>query len=105
MRSTLVTSAAALAITACVDAPTPADTAGTTDTTDTTDTADVDESSTETGDAETYTWHRDVQPIVAQKCGTCHVDGDIAPFALTTYEQASSLAPILAPAIASGEMP
>lgn len=92
--------ASAFALTACVDAPTPADTANTTSTT-----ADDDESSTDTGDAQTYTWHRDVQPIVAQKCGTCHVDGDIAPFALTTYEQTSLLAPVLVPAIASGYMP
>jgi hypothetical protein len=94
---------AALGLTACVDAPTPADTADTGSTANTTD----DESSTDTGDAEThtYTWYRDVQTIVAEKCGTCHVDGDIAPFALTTYEQTSSLAPILAPSIASGYMP
>src|SRR5690606_32977182 len=39
------------------------------------------------------------------KCGTYHVDGDIAPFSLTTYEQTSSLAAVLAPAIASGYMP
>lgn len=99
LRPTVSVVAAALALTACVDATTPAATAGTSDTSDT------DESNTETGEAETYTWHRDVQPIVAEKCGTCHVDGDIAPFALTTYEETSSLATILAPSIASGDMP
>jgi copper type II ascorbate-dependent monooxygenase-like protein len=34
------------------------------------------------------TWHRDVQPIVAQNCGGCHSAGGIAPFALSSYSDA-----------------
>ncbi len=102
LRPTLCLLAAAFALTACADAPAPADTAGTGDTTDT-----DGESGTDTGEAEaqTYTWHRDVQPIVAQKCGTCHVDGDIAPFALTTYAQTAALADVLAASVVAGTMP
>ncbi len=33
-------------------------------------------------------WHRDIAPLVRQKCGTCHVEGGIAPFPLQTYSQA-----------------
>lgn len=106
---TLFGFAAALALTACVAAPPSAGMSDTGDTGGMGDTGDMgdsaNESSTDTGEAELYTWYRDVQPIVAQKCGTCHVDGDIAPFALTTYEQTASFAPILAPSIAAGDMP
>lgn len=88
--------AATLALAACVEAP-PA--GG----------DDGDESGTagasETGEPDPYTWYRDAQPIVAEKCGNCHVDGDIAPFSLTTYEEALAVAPILAPSIESGDMP
>src|SRR5690349_21698074 len=88
----------ACALTACVDVPPPTNTADDSESNETATTTD-------TGDAETYTWYRDVQPIVAEKCGTCHVAGDIAPFALTTYENALAVAPILAPSIESGQMP
>ncbi len=94
--------AAAFVLTACVDAPEPSSTTEANESNESTDTSGT----SDTGDAaETYTWHRDVQPIVAQKCATCHVDGDIAPFSLTTYEEAFEMAPILAPSIESGQMP
>lgn len=31
------------------------------------------------------TWHKDVAPIVQAKCGNCHTEGGIGPFALQTY--------------------
>jgi mono/diheme cytochrome c family protein len=34
------------------------------------------------------TWHKDIAPLVQQKCGGCHVDGGAAPFPLQTYPQA-----------------
>lgn len=34
------------------------------------------------------TYHRDVLPILQQKCQTCHRQGDVAPFSLMTYKQA-----------------
>lgn len=33
------------------------------------------------------TWHKDIAPLVRQKCGTCHVEGGIAPFPLQTYQE------------------
>lgn len=36
----------------------------------------------------TATWHKDVAPLVHEKCGGCHVEGGIAPFPLQTYAQA-----------------
>lgn len=33
-------------------------------------------------------WHKDIAPLVQQKCGGCHVEGGIAPFPLQTYAQA-----------------
>lgn len=108
LRFTLPSLAAAIALTACVDAPPSGKTtdAESGDESSTTDAAtDTDTATADTGEPEPYTWYRDVQPIVAEKCGNCHVDGDIAPFALTTYEQTSELAPIVASSIMSGVMP
>ncbi|WP_224366643.1 monooxygenase [Hyalangium versicolor] len=33
------------------------------------------------------TYHRDIAPLVQEKCGGCHVEGGIAPFPLQNYEQ------------------
>ena len=35
------------------------------------------------------TWYQDVAPIVVSRCGGCHRDGGIAPFALDSYEAAA----------------
>ncbi len=32
-------------------------------------------------------YHRDVAPLVQEKCAGCHVEGGIAPFALNTYAE------------------
>src|SRR5262249_45753817 len=32
------------------------------------------------------TYHRDIRPLVEQKCANCHVAGGIAPFALSSYD-------------------
>ena len=34
-------------------------------------------------------YYRDVVPVLHQHCNVCHREGDIAPFALDTYERAS----------------
>lgn len=51
------------------------------------------------------TYYRDVQPILSEHCGACHVEGGAAPFELTTHEQVAELAMVVRPAIESGEMP
>ncbi len=51
------------------------------------------------------TWYRDVLPIVQESCQQCHVQGGIAPFALTTYQQAFPEHQAMAAVTASGAMP
>lgn len=51
------------------------------------------------------TWHADIAPIVQEHCGSCHVEGGIAPFALDTYGVASPLATSMAAAVDAGTMP
>lgn len=60
---------------------------------------------TDTGAAAAPTWHQDVAPLVAAKCGGCHEDGGIAPFSLETYEVAKPWATHLADAVDAGTMP
>jgi peroxiredoxin len=36
----------------------------------------------------TYTYHRDVAPILQKNCQTCHRPGEVGPFSLLTYKQA-----------------
>jgi len=60
----------------------------------------------DTGDASgDPTWHQDVAPIVAEKCGTCHTDKGIAPFALDEYAVASSMGDAMLAALDAGTMP
>lgn len=51
------------------------------------------------------TWSDDVAPIVYANCGSCHVEGGIAPFPLTTYAQASAMSQAMLHAVEEGEMP
>src|SRR5262249_46105401 len=32
------------------------------------------------------TYYQDIKPIIDEKCTTCHIEGGVAPFALTDYE-------------------
>jgi hypothetical protein len=38
------------------------------------------------------TYHKDVEPILQRHCQTCHRPGQVGPFSLMTYEQASNWA-------------
>jgi hypothetical protein len=65
------------------------------------DTGSNDETSEtgETGPDADYTWWRDVEPIVTQKC-SCHRASDIAPFSLAQHSESGampSLNPFVAP--------
>jgi len=51
------------------------------------------------------TWAQDVAPLVSKNCSGCHVAGGIAPFALTTYEEALPMAPAMAADVTSRKMP
>ncbi len=51
------------------------------------------------------TWHANVGPLVEQKCGGCHVEGGIAPFALETYAQAHAQRDAIKGSVLSRHMP
>ena len=48
---------------------------------------------------------KDVAPILYSKCAPCHHAGEVAPFTLTSYEDARSKAPTIAAAVKSKFMP
>lgn len=68
-------------------------------------TADPTTADPTTGGEPALTYWRDIKAILDGKCGTCHRAGDIGPFALTTYEQARTMSPIIAPSIDDRTMP
>jgi copper type II ascorbate-dependent monooxygenase-like protein len=51
------------------------------------------------------TYYKDVQPILAEHCQMCHVEGGIAPFALGTYDDARPTAALMAAATSQHIMP
>jgi hypothetical protein len=56
-------------------------------------------------DGGSYTWYRDVLPIVQAHCQQCHVANGIAPFPLLTYQDGSSHAALISYALETGLMP
>ena len=55
--------------------------------------------------AQPRTFNDDVAPILYRHCITCHRPGDIAPFSLLTYEDASQRALLIASATTDRRMP
>jgi hypothetical protein len=53
----------------------------------------------------TPTWHKDIAPLVVEKCSGCHKEGGIAPFSLESYESAKPFAMQMAKAVEEGSMP
>jgi hypothetical protein len=51
------------------------------------------------------TWHKNVGPLVEQKCGGCHVEGGIASFPLQTHAQAYERREALLASVQQGHMP
>jgi len=51
------------------------------------------------------TWHRDVAPLVQERCGGCHVEGGVAPFALQSHAQAYERRAEIREAVSSRHMP
>jgi hypothetical protein len=51
------------------------------------------------------TFHKDVEPILQQKCQSCHSPGHIAPFSLTTYADAKPMAGLIGQRVIDGSMP
>src|SRR5215831_17648665 len=50
-------------------------------------------------------YYRDVEPVLQQKCQSCHVPGGIAPFSLMTIDDARRHAEAVVAAVHSDEMP
>lgn len=53
----------------------------------------------------TFTYYRDAKVVLDAKCGGCHQPDDIAPFALTTYDEVKAVAAALPASIVAGTMP
>lgn len=51
------------------------------------------------------TWFRDVAPILAHRCAGCHDEGGVAPFKLTSYDDASTRSQQIATATTARVMP
>ena len=51
------------------------------------------------------TWHQDVRPLVDQHCGSCHIEGGVAPFNFDNAAEAAALGPAIVSSVASRTMP
>lgn len=60
---------------------------------------------TAAAEAPTFTYYRDAKAVLDAKCGGCHRPDDIAPFALTTYDEVRAVAAALPASITAGTMP
>lgn len=56
-------------------------------------------------DVDAVTYHADVRPILEKQCTSCHLEGGIGPFPLTTYEEVEPLAGLIAMTVETGQMP
>lgn len=54
---------------------------------------------------EGVTWSEDVQPVVAEQCLRCHMDGGLSALPLETYAQAAPIAGAIAESVADRRMP
>ncbi|HUA20349.1 MAG TPA: hypothetical protein VMB25_16490 [Bryobacteraceae bacterium] len=55
--------------------------------------------------AATPTFNKDIAPILYANCATCHRPGQVAPFSLLTYQDASKRAALIAGAVSQRFMP
>lgn len=53
----------------------------------------------------TYTFHRDIRPIIEGRCLGCHAEDGIAPFSLATYEDVEALGAVVASVVEARTMP
>ncbi|MBI3723433.1 redoxin family protein [bacterium] len=54
---------------------------------------------------EKVTWARDIAPLAAMHCASCHRPGQVGPFPLLSYQDVSKRAKMVASVTASGYMP
>lgn len=65
----------------------------------------IDDSVSEAGPVERPTYTEHVRPILSRACVQCHVEGELAPMALDSYERVAPLSVAIARAVRSREMP
>jgi peroxiredoxin len=53
----------------------------------------------------TVTYTRDIAPLLQKRCQECHRPGQIAPFALTSYQEAAGWAAMIREVVEQGRMP
>ena len=51
------------------------------------------------------TWHRDIAPLVADRCGACHRDDGIGTFSIERYADAAAWGPAMDDAVQHNRMP
>jgi len=51
------------------------------------------------------TWYRDIAPLLADRCGSCHQEGGVAPFSIASYDTVSPWGPAIEDDVRSGAMP
>lgn len=56
-------------------------------------------------EASSPTFHKDVEPILQRSCMGCHSAGNIAPFSLTSYDDAKTVAALMVQTTKAGTMP
>ncbi|MFZ5442009.1 MAG: monooxygenase [Myxococcota bacterium] len=57
------------------------------------------------GAQKTPTYEQDIKPLMEASCVSCHVEGGIAPFALTSFEQVAAQKGAIAAAVTDRRMP
>ena len=55
--------------------------------------------------AQDYTWHADIRPLVESSCSSCHTDGGVGSFSLESYEDVALLKEQVADAVFERRMP
>jgi hypothetical protein len=68
-------------------------------------TAALAAASNDTGGSSQPTYSRDVAPILAERCVSCHRPGDIAPMPLRSYDEVRPWVKSIRKAVEGGEMP
>lgn len=103
--------AAALGSSSCTPAEVDPPSGDTGSTTEAATTAAVDGSTSDPGTTgtappdEPVTWHGDVRAVIEQHCARCHRPDDVAPFPMTTYDEAFALREAIAVSLENGSMP
>lgn len=110
LRAFLAASGTAMAVVGCAAEGSDDTPAAGTDAADSSGTAPDESSSSEPQDTTagveaTVTYYEHVKPLLDARCASCHQDGGIAPFALTTYEDAAAWSGAAGIAIHAGTMP